>query len=216
MNSIPANLAMLMIQIEQESRSALETSLTARCLCKKKCNLASRLSRDVIPWANELADKACQALMRDLGRDESAFDKQVLMIQLRRNHAYFCFDFFLQSDGKLSTGNICRKVNQPIHEIRKLGSTYHMRRNKRLDQIIAAQYSESQKYNKGELPHFQDLFKAAVYDDGILVEDLDDLIGGGGDDDSDSKRGGTVPVSSGGKDSQATSHYVLEGGDKEL
>lgn len=60
---------MLEIEIDPESRAALETNYTARCLCSKKFTLESRQLQNVKIWVDELVEKVCQALLRSLGQD---------------------------------------------------------------------------------------------------------------------------------------------------
>lgn len=92
------------------------------------------------------------------------------MIQLRRQHVYFCFDIFLPKCDERVRADVDSSNTQPIHEIRKSGRVYTMPRNRRLDPIGASQYVEVQKHDKGDRPYFDDLFSALVYEDGMLVE----------------------------------------------
>ncbi|KAI0551751.1 hypothetical protein F4679DRAFT_593177 [Xylaria curta] len=169
---------MLVVKVENEARIALETNRTVRCLRKRRYALESRRPRDAKSWADQLADNACKAMMRDLGRDATAFAKQVLMVQLRRNYAYFCFDVFLQDGSEQPFNNdICRKTDQAIYRIVKMGhGVYSLQRNKTAEKIFALQYSNIQEYDKGDLPYFQDMLNPSFYDDGILVENPEEFV----------------------------------------
>ncbi|KAI1735009.1 hypothetical protein F4680DRAFT_453404 [Xylaria scruposa] len=169
---------MLAIKVENEARIALETNRTVRCLRKRRYTLESRRPKDAKSWADKLADRACQAMMRDLGRDATASARQVLMIQLRRNHAYFCFDVFLQDGSDQPFNNeLCRKTDQAVYRIVKTGrGEYSLERNKTAEKVFALHYLDIQRYDKGDLPYFQDWLNPSFYDDGILVEDPENFV----------------------------------------
>lgn len=161
---------MLEIEIDPESRADLETNHTARCLFSTKLALESRQPRDIKIWVEGLVEKACQALLRCLGRDAGSFSKQTVMIQLRRRHAYVCFDIFLPECDERVRADAGSSYTLPIYEIRKAGKVYVMRRNKGLDAVCTSQYTKIRTLDKGGRPYFDDLFSAHVYEDGILIE----------------------------------------------
>lgn len=126
--------------------------------------------------------------------------KQLLMVMLCRHHAYFCFDVYLPptttpkeeetvdknhgddnapnagADAQQPSSEECQqrdhfKTDLPIYSIYKDGQVYKLRRNKLFDKLVAAHYSQIQKYDKGGLPYFKDTLKPAFYVDGILQEE---------------------------------------------
>ncbi|KAK7953097.1 hypothetical protein PG988_013791 [Apiospora saccharicola] len=87
---------MVVIHADAEPRAALEAGRTIRCLTRRRYRPESRRSAHAKAWAQKHAGKLCRGLVRDLGRDPApVFTMQLLMVQLRRRHAYFCFDVYL-------------------------------------------------------------------------------------------------------------------------
>ncbi|KAM0425474.1 hypothetical protein ACHAPT_009263 [Fusarium lateritium] len=130
-------------------------------------------------WVDELADKATQALLRDLERDTAAFTKQVQMIQLRRKRIYFCFDLFLSECSNETRADVSQSTEHLIHLISKVGrrGSYRVSRNKALETTCSLQLRDRQNWDKGERPFFDDMFTALVYHNGILVEDPEHGVG---------------------------------------
>ncbi|KAI1811123.1 hypothetical protein GGS20DRAFT_564341 [Poronia punctata] len=168
-------------KVGSEARTALETTGTIRCLAKRRYKQESRLSRDGKAWADRLADKACEAMMRDLGRDESAFDKQLLMVELRRTHAYFCFDVFLRDGEKPAEDKDvdlekCKRADMPVYRISRIERGVHsLELNKAAGRAFGVQYVGIQKFDKGFPPYFRDAHAMSTYIDGRLVEDPAEL-----------------------------------------
>jgi hypothetical protein len=162
------------VHIAPESRAALKAHSTIRCLFRTRFKLDSRLSGPVIAWANSLANTFCEALLEDIGQKAAVFDKQMLMVVLSREHALICYDIFLEECSELVRIDIGRSTKQPIHEIRKKGNVYQVRRSKNLDAIVSAEYKRMQGLDKGPQPYFSDSMDPPVYDNGVRLEGFRD------------------------------------------
>ncbi|KAI1157828.1 hypothetical protein F5B18DRAFT_643484 [Nemania serpens] len=172
---------MLVIQTEGEARTALKSTRTIRCLRKTKYTPESRRPKDGKAWGDDLADRACRAIMRDLGRDETAFTKQLLMVQLRHRYAYFSFDVFLQDGDEEPSTDICQRLDQPIFQIKKKKGVkgekrpFELQLSKVVAQHFALHYSHAQKDNKGGPPYFEDWTRMQIYVDGVMMENPEDF-----------------------------------------
>ena len=74
----------------------------------------------------------------------------------RRPYAYICYDLFLNERDERVRAEIDRSLERPIHEVTKSGNTYHLRRNKRMDEVVAASYTNMHSLDKGPRPYFSD------------------------------------------------------------
>lgn len=155
------------VQIAPETRAALEADTTLRILIKAKFNLYSRHSQPVIAWAQSLAKAVSSAMLKDIGRKAAIVILQMNMVQLLniRSYALVCFDLFFEECNERT------QSRQPVHEVSKRGNVYHVRRNKKLDAMVAAEYMRMQDIDKGPRPYFADAMHPPVYDGGIRMEE---------------------------------------------
>src|SRR5580700_3197776 len=78
-------------QIDSESRTALKTDSTLRCLYKARFILDSRLSGPVTALAGSLVETFCRALLQSIDREAATIDKRILMLQVHQRHILICF-----------------------------------------------------------------------------------------------------------------------------
>ena len=155
------------IQIAPETRAALEADAALRFLYKTKFTLDSRHSSSVIAWTENLATSVSSTILKIVGRETASVEVRMNIIHLLniRNYALFSFDLFL------AEGNDGVQTRQPIHEIYKKGNILHVRRNKKMDAHVAAEFMRIQNVDKGPLPYFVDAMHPPVYDNGIRLEE---------------------------------------------
>lgn len=154
------------VQITPETRAALEADTTLRFLIRAKFNLDSRHSQPAIAWAESLAKAVSSAMLKSIGRKAAIVVIQMNMVQLLniRGYALVCFDLIFEECNERA------QSRQPIHLISKRGTAYHVRRNKRLDATVAAEYTRMHDLDKGPRPYFADTKHPPVYDEGIRLE----------------------------------------------
>lgn len=155
------------VQIALETRAALQTDTTLRILIKAKFNLDSRHSQRAIAWAKSLAKAVTVAMLEGIGRESARVIIQMNMVKLLliRSYALVCFDLFLDECNERA------QSRQPIHEVSKRGKVYHVRRNRKLDARVAAEYMRMQDRDKGLRPYFVENKHPPVYDEGIRMEE---------------------------------------------
>ncbi|KAI0201936.1 hypothetical protein F4808DRAFT_422894 [Astrocystis sublimbata] len=138
---------------------------------RRKLTLDYRRPSDARSRADSNASQACQAIMRDLGRDASAYSKKVFMIQLHRYYAYFGSDVFLGDSSVQPSCDVSRKTIG-LSTRSTIAVTCIACDGTRLPtRSWPFSTPKPRHVTKGGLPYFQDRFTRAIYDDGVLVED---------------------------------------------
>lgn len=156
------NIAMLVVSMEveflDESRAALEANLSTRFHYKAKLQLKSRHPSDVIPWAQEAAEKVANEVIKALGATGHATDTtvQLNLVQLEHDEALLYFDLFRQKRNGQVRINISRTLHQPIYHIIKDRKVFYILRNKQMDDVAAKEYEAFRKVDQGLPPYFSD------------------------------------------------------------
>jgi hypothetical protein len=60
-------------QVSAQTRTALQTDLTLRCLLRDKYRHESRRSADVISWAQSRVEGLSNAVLREVGQQTTGF-----------------------------------------------------------------------------------------------------------------------------------------------
>lgn len=160
------------VQIAPETRAALEATTTVRFLYHAKFHHTSRLSAEVIPWAESKAKEVISEALQVMGQEARSVKISMVMIQLRRTRkpAMLCFDVVSGDDVVSKDDEQPTLARQPIHEISRRGEAYYLRRSRNLDPRVAAELRLTRSFDKGPLPYFVDSMNPPMYDDGRRVE----------------------------------------------
>ncbi|OQE16618.1 hypothetical protein PENFLA_c027G09417 [Penicillium flavigenum] len=157
------------VQVAAQTRTALQTDLTLRCLLRDKYRHKSRRSADVISWAQSHVGRLSNAVLREVGQQTAGFSIQMNMIQMLglRDLVYICYDLFLDECDKQVRTEISESFSteRPIHQITRKGDVYIMRRDERVDGKVARQYARMRSIDKGPLPFFSDLTDPPFYNE---------------------------------------------------
>ncbi len=158
------------VQIDSESRTALKTDSTLRCLYKARFTLDSRLSRPVTAWAGSLVETFCRALLQSIGGEAATVDKRLLMLQVHQHHILICFDLFLEECDAQLRKEVEQSNKRPIYAISQKANVYRVRRWKAADKHVAAEFTSIQCHDKGERPYFSDVMNPPVYENGVRLD----------------------------------------------
>lgn len=169
------------IQVYPQTATALKEDLTLRCLLRAKYHRdKSRLSADVIPWAQSRVERASSAVVREVGQQTAGFTTQMNMIEMlgTPNIVYICSDLFLNECDERRRTEISEDFHtqRPIHQITKKGNAYIMWRDARLDAEVARMYLDKSSVDKGPRPLFWDLRYPPFYAEGRRVEYFEDVM----------------------------------------
>lgn len=183
--------------------NALTADLTARCVVKTKYKHESRHSKDAIAWANSRAEKLTAAMLKHIGKENTAFNIQLNIVKLLDFHdrAYICYDLFLDGIDEHVRLEIERSIERPIYLIIRRGDILHVNRgNKRVGAMVADELKFFGEFDKGPWPYFVDTMNPPFYSDGKRIENPAEFMSGSGkgengedlsssEEDEDGKRG---------------------------
>ncbi|KAI1310758.1 hypothetical protein F5Y03DRAFT_27721 [Xylaria venustula] len=181
---------MLQVKVDSHVLNALTADLTARCVLKTKYKHESRQSKDAIAWANSRAEKLTTAMLKHIGKENTAFNIQLNIVKLLNFHnkAYICYDLFLDGFDEHIRLEIERSIERPIYLITRRGDTLHVNRgNKEVDAMVAYQLKDIGAVDKGPRPYF-DVMNPPLYCDGQRIENPTEFMSGS-EEDEDGKRG---------------------------
>ncbi|KAF2816468.1 uncharacterized protein BDZ99DRAFT_515058 [Mytilinidion resinicola] len=156
-------------QLSPESRTAIETQATLRCLCKLKYN-ASRHSQEVITWAQNVTEEINLALTAVLGLESGGLATQMSSVVLSRNRAFVCFDVYIEGCDHLIRAEIDSSCERPIYYVQKKEDTFLVRREPSMDAYVASRLLHIQSVDAGPRPYFIDESNPPVYDNGSRLE----------------------------------------------
>jgi hypothetical protein len=162
------------VNIDPETRTALEANLTVRCLYKARFCLENRHDTEVFAWAEELVNVFSSALLAKIERADGATTQSNIVELFPTPHALICFDIFLKGCSEQRRSEIEQSLEQPIHVISNRGNVYWIRRNERMDGTVAAIYKRLQDSDKGPRPYFCDLLNPPLYDRGRRIDRVKD------------------------------------------
>ncbi|KAH6618337.1 hypothetical protein B0J18DRAFT_437114 [Chaetomium sp. MPI-SDFR-AT-0129] len=188
---------MLQVKVDSHMLNALTADLTARCVVKTKYKHESRHSKDAIAWANSRAEKLTTAMLKHIGKGNTAFNIQLNIVQLLDFHdrAYICYDLFLDGFDEHVRLEIERSIERPIYLIIRRGDILHVNRgNKGVDAMVADELKDIGQFDKGPRPYFVDAMNPPLYSEGKRIENPAEFMSGSGDlssseEDEDGKRG---------------------------
>ncbi|KAH9889192.1 hypothetical protein F4778DRAFT_394941 [Xylariomycetidae sp. FL2044] len=188
---------MLQVKVDSHMLNALTTDLTARCVLRTKYKHESRHSKDAIAWANSRAEKLTTAMLKQIGKENTAFNIQLNIVQLLDFHhrANICYDLFLDGFDEHIRLEIERSIERPIFLVIRRGDTLHVNRgNKGVDAMVADEWKFIGKLDKGPRPYFVDRMNPPLYSDGKRIENPAEFLSGAKDsssseEDEDGKRG---------------------------
>ncbi|KAI0837472.1 hypothetical protein F5Y06DRAFT_270507 [Hypoxylon sp. FL0890] len=194
---------MLQVKVDSHVLNALTADLTARCVLKTKYKHESRQSKDAIAWANSRAEKLTTAMLKHIGKENTAFNIQLNIVKLLdfHNKAYICYDLFLDGFDEHIRLEIKRSIERPIYLITRRGDTLHVNRgNKEVDAMVAYELKDIGAVDKGPRPYFVDVMNPPLYCDGQRIENPTEFMSGSGEgengkdlslseEDEDGKRG---------------------------
>ena len=175
-------MAGMEVQVSAQTRTALKTDLTLRCLLRANYHRdMSRHSRDVISWAQSLVERLSSAVLREVGQQMAGFSIQMNIIQMlgTPNVVYICYDLFLDECDERLLKDISENfhMKRPIHMITQKGKLYIMRRDERMDAMVVQDYLEKSSIDKGPRPFFSDLKHPPFYDEhGRRIENWEDEV----------------------------------------
>ncbi|KAI5456809.1 hypothetical protein BGZ63DRAFT_408948 [Mariannaea sp. PMI_226] len=194
---------MLQVNVDSHMLNALTADLTAPYVLKTKYKHDSRHSKDAIAWAKSRAEKLTTAMLKHIGKENTAFNIQLNIVKLLDFHhrAYICYDLFLDGFDEHIRLEIEQSIERPIYLVTKRGDIHHVNRgNKGVDAMVADELKDIGEFDKGLRPYFVDAMNPPLYCDGKRIENPAELMSGSGggengedlsllEEDEDRKRG---------------------------
>ncbi|KAJ5712803.1 hypothetical protein N7493_009271 [Penicillium malachiteum] len=155
LHALPATtttMTNLDIQVDGQTKEALKTDLTLRCLIKTKYERdKSRASAVVIAWAQFLAERLSTNILQNVEQQTSGFSVELDMIQVLRTRSLFIsFDIFLDECDKNLRSNIQNSfdLKRPVFQIVQKGTSCFVFRNPKADAEVTKEYTGFSEKNK--------------------------------------------------------------------
>ena len=146
------------IEIDQESREALQTNLTVRFLLHVKKTLDYRDMDRNIAWAGTLVQEINAAILKAIDLEAKSSTHQLNQITLFGEESvdvYICYDIFIDGCDEARKAYIDQTVEeQPIHSIEEESGAYHVSRAEWRDGPIAKEYERLKQKLMGRRPFY--------------------------------------------------------------